>query len=371
MSVRLGTFNIENLLSRFDFSGYRNELHQDRALRLFDIRSEAEFQRLEEARQIASTDDMRQLTALAIADMDADILCLQEVDSIEALKAFEYGYLFRMIGEGYRQKYLMEGNDSRGIDVALMMRDTTRSGLPIELVDIRSHARLTYADLDLFTPELAALDYKPQDRIFKRDCLEADLSIGGVRFTLCVVHFKSMNGGRNGVDGRSASAPVRHAEARAVRAIVSRRFGTSPSSRANYAICGDMNDYSERLQVTGDKRSGFRFTHLPEPGSVADILSAGGFAENVVGRRPPDDRWTHFHQRGPDERHLSQLDYIWLSPHLAGLNRNAVPEIIRAGQPYRTIFPPGQAVERYPRVGWDRPKSSDHCPVVIELEMLS
>ena len=93
MSVRLGTFNIENLLSRFDFSGFRNELRQDRALRLFDIRSEAEFQRLEEARLIASTDDTRQLTALAIAEMDADILCLQEVDNIEALIVFVYGYL--------------------------------------------------------------------------------------------------------------------------------------------------------------------------------------------------------------------------------------------------------------------------------------
>jgi predicted extracellular nuclease len=370
MSVRLGTFNIENLLSRFDFSGYRNELHQDRALRLFDIRSEAEFQRLEEARLIASTDDMRQLTALAIADMDADILCLQEVDNIEALKAFEYGYLFRMIGEGCRQKYLMEGNDSRGIDVALMMRGETRTGEPIELVDIKSHARLTYADLDLFTPELAALDYKPQDRIFKRDCLEADLSIGGARFTLYVVHFKSMNGGRNGQDGRSASAPVRLAEARAVRQIISRRFGTSPASRANYAICGDMNDYGEKLQVGGDKRNGFTFSHVVEPGSVVDVFAAGGFAENVVARRPELDRWTHFHQRGPSERHLSQLDYIWISPHLAASNRSTMPEIIRAGQPYRTIFPPGQTVERYPRVGWDRPKSSDHCPVVIELDLV-
>ena len=46
-----------------------------------------------------------------------------------------------------------------------------------------------------------------------------------------------------------------------------------------------------------------------------------------------------------------------------------VPEIIRAGQPFRTIFPPGQEVERYPRVGWDRPKASDHCPVVMTLDL--
>jgi predicted extracellular nuclease len=255
--------------------------------------------------------------------------------------------------------------------VALMMRDETRSGQSIELVDIKSHARLTYADLDLFSPELAALDYKPQDHIFKRDCLEADLSIGGVRFTLYVVHLKSMNGSRNGLDPRAASHPVRLAEALAVRRIVSTRFGASPSSGANFAICGDMNDYAEKVQVSGDKRNGFSFTPMAETGSVIEVFSADGFAENVVARRPAIDRWTHYHARGPAERHLSQLDYIWLSPHLAATNRNAVPEIIRAGQPYRTIFPPGQEVERYPRTGWDRPKSSDHCPVVIELDMLA
>lgn len=371
MSLRLGTFNLENLLSRFDFSGFRNELHQDRALRLFDIRNEADFQRLEEARLIASTDDTRQLTALAIADMDADILCLQEVESLEALKAFEYGYLFRMIGEGYRQKYLMEGNDMRGIDVALMMREETRGGAPIELVDIKSHARLTYGEMDLFTPELEALGYHPQDRLFKRDCLEADLSVGGARLTLYVVHFKSMNGGRYGMTGRAASYPVRHAEALAVRRLAERRFGTSPESRANFAICGDFNDYREKLQVSGDRRSGFAFTPMVEALTVVDLFEADGFAENVVARRPADDRWTHFHARGPEERHLAQLDYIWLSRHLASANRAAVPEIIRAGQPFRTVFPPGQDVERYPRVGWDRPKSSDHCPVVVELELHS
>jgi predicted extracellular nuclease len=81
MVVRIGTFNIENLLTRFDFSGFRNQARQDRVMRLFSVDSEAEYQRLEEARAIASTDDTRQLTALAIADAEADILCLQEVES--------------------------------------------------------------------------------------------------------------------------------------------------------------------------------------------------------------------------------------------------------------------------------------------------
>ena len=50
-------------------------------------------------------------------------------------------------------------------------------------------------------------------------------------------------------------------------------------------------------------------------------------------------------------------------------NPRAVPDIIRAGQPWRTPFPPGQEVERFPRAGWDRPKASDHCPVAITLHI--
>ena len=97
MSLRLATFNVENLMYRFDYTGFRNQLQQDRTLALFEIGNEEEYRRLEQMRVIAHTDDTRQLTALAIAETRADIVCLQEVDSLEALKAFEYGYLFKMI----------------------------------------------------------------------------------------------------------------------------------------------------------------------------------------------------------------------------------------------------------------------------------
>lgn len=368
MALRLGTFNIENLLMRFDFSGFRNPARSDRVMQLFDIATEQDYQRLEGARIVATTDDMRQLTAQAIAELDADILCLQEVDSIDALNAFERGYLFKMMGEDYGRKFLIEGNDNRGIDVAIMMRERTADGERIEFVDIKSHAAVTYRDFALYSDELIRLEIKPDDRIFKRDCLEVDVKIGGKPITIYVVHFKSMQGPRELGDGRSSTMPVRIAEAKAVRKIISDRFGAE-LDKASFAICGDMNDYQERVDVSGSKRAGFTFFPVPEERSALTELSADGFAVNVMKRRDPLDRWTHFHTRGPEERHLCQLDYIWLSSSLAASNPNAKPDIVRAGQPYRTIFPPGQDEQRFPRVGWDRPKASDHCPIVVSLDL--
>lgn len=367
MTLRLATFNIENLMRRFDFSGFRNPSKQDRVLRLFDIGNEAAYERLEEARTITHADDTRQMSALAIADCDADILCLQEADDMAALEAFEYGYLYRMMGSGYRKKVLIEGNDGRGIDVAVMMRETTRDGEAIVCTGAISHAALTYADLGLHDAEIARTNV-PEDRIFRRDCLQLELTIGGRPLTLFVVHFKSMGPSRDGVDGRLSTMPVRCAEALAVRSIIEKRFAGHMQD-ASFAICGDMNDYRERIDVTGDRRNGYGFVPAADTSAALDVFAADGFAENVVQRRPVLDRWTLFHSRGPAERHLCQLDYIWLSPALATRNAGAVPEIIRAGQPYRTVFPPGQDVERYPRTGWDRPKASDHCPVVVALNV--
>jgi predicted extracellular nuclease len=369
MSLRIATFNVENLMTRFDFTGFRNQLRQDRVIKLFEVRSEGVYQQLEQARVIASTDDTRQMTALAIADADADILCLQEIDNMEALQAFEYGYLFRMVGTGYRQKYLVEGNDSRGIDVAVLMREETRDGQKIELKEIKSHAMTTYRSLGLFDDELALTNHI-DDKVFKRDCLELDLLIGGVPMTLYVVHFKSMGGPREGLDGRHYTMPIRRAEACAVRRIIEDRFGAGQTSGKRFVICGDMNDYQERVDVIGRRRTGYTFQHQDESESALDVFSRDGFAENVVRRRDPLDRWTLYHARGPEEQWLCQLDYLWLSPALAKTNAGRLPEIIRHGQPYRTVFPPGQEVERYPRTGWDRPKASDHCPVVMTLDLI-
>lgn len=370
MSVRIATFNAENLLSRFDFSGFRNETRMDRVLQLYDIEDEKLYQSLERARVIALTDDARQMSALAIADTRADIICLQEVENLDALHAFEYGYLFRMIGHGYRHKYSAQGNDGRGINVAVMMREETRDGEPIEFVNMTSHAHMTFADLEIDTPQLRELGIEPHERVFRRDCLEIDVRIGKRPLTLFVTHLKSMSGQRNGLSGKEATYPIRWAEAKAIRHIIEQKFGRGKTANKRWVICGDLNDYAERLVVTGDRHGGYAFTPAREERSAVLDLTADGFSTNLVERLPEADRWTLFHSRGPDEMHLCQLDYLLASPHLAKTNAKALPDIIREGQPWRTPFPEHARVERYPRTGWDRPKASDHCPVAVTLDVL-
>ncbi len=369
MTLRIATFNAENLMQRFDFSGWRNELRRDRTLQMLAVKDEKHFQALEQARVVAHTDDTMQLTALAVADCRADIICMQEVENLDALHAFEYGYLFKMAGHGYRHKYLLDGNDTRGIDVCVMMRDETATGERIEFVSMQSHAHLTYADLGIHNKALSQTGNEPNERIFRRDCLEIDVKIGGRPLTIYTVHFKSMGGGKNGVDGRDWTMPIREAEAKAVRKIIEKRFGKGNTAKKRWLICGDLNDYRSRIVVEGDRFIGHKFHHEIENKSGFDPLIENNFSMNLVERCEKMQQWTLYHSRLPKEQHLCQLDYILASPSLTDKNPKAVPEIIRSGQPYRTPFPPGQQVERYPRTGWDRPKASDHCPVVVELSI--
>ena len=369
MALRIATFNAENIMQRFDFSGFRDALLRDRTLGGLEITDREQFKLLEQARVVAHADDKMQLTALAISDTKADIICLQEVENMEALDAFEDGYLHRMTGRGYPHRFLVEGNDGRGIDVAVMMREETTDGDEIEFVEMRSHADRTYNDLDLFNEDLAKIDERPDEKVFRRDCLEIDLRIGGRPITLFVVHFKSMGTDRDGVDGRQWTMPVRTAEARAVRRIIEDRFGER-AGRMRWMICGDFNDYRERIVVEGSKDSGYSFTPILEEKSGFDPLLADGFSVDLAQRLDQIDRWTLFYSKGLDYQHLCQLDYLLASPTFAEKNPLSIPDIIRNGQPWRTPFPPGQEPQRYPRIGWDRPKSSDHCPLAVTLNIV-
>ncbi|HEY7609126.1 MAG TPA: endonuclease/exonuclease/phosphatase family protein [Alphaproteobacteria bacterium] len=324
--LRLMTFNVENMLLRFEFD---RETEASLAT-LLDAEEPAARAELVRTYWNILNDEMRVMTALAIRDGAADVVCLQEVESMRGLRAFQERYLRRMADIDYPHSVLIEGNDGRHIDVAVMSR------FPLER--IVTHQALRWDELQIDKPKIVEA---ARDRIFKRDCLEVHVQVGEKALPVFVCHFKSM------VPDREKTREWRAAEATAARRIIEKRF---PDPAADWAVVGDLNDYTESDGV-------------PDPQHALAPLLDGGFAVDAV-KRIPDakDRWTHFF---PDERAYRQLDYVLLSPALARKNKDAVPRILRQGLPYRAERYQGP---RYPRIGWDRPKASDHCPVVIDLK---
>lgn len=355
MRLTLATFNIENLVRRFEHErdGRTGRWLPDPAVGLHDVRDEREGLMLERALAVAIADDQRQMTAQAIRDLDADVLCLQEVDDLATLRWFHDRYVRRAVREPYEHFAVMEGNDRRGIDVGVV----ARRGFPVR---VRSWAHVTVRDMELPPEEMKRHGLKPDDLVFKRDCLEVDVECGASTLTLFVCHFKSMN------EGREQTMPIRRLEARAVRRIVEERFGKGAgAAEAVWAIVGDLNDYRAKLVLDEGPTSWRRV----EPHGL-DPLFADHFAVDVMERLRPSERWTHYWAEG---REFSQLDYLLLSPALARANPEARPRVVREGLPWRVPMDvPGftaAPVTRYPRVGFDRPKASDHCGVAVTLEI--
>lgn len=309
--MRLATFNVENLFTRFLFArGVDRHSAGERGFTTEDLRF-----------RLADPDSKR-LTADAILAVNADVLAVQEVESLGVLKQFRD----RLLGgrENYPHVLVIDGNDDRHIDVGVLSR--------YPIVHARSWQHLWHGD-------------RP---VFDRDCLEVDIQVPrqGV-LTLFINHFKSM---RSDGDARprEATAPRRRQQAEAVRSIVEQRFGSDPSG-ASFVILGDFND---RATADEDGPSGLGpLLHWP---AVVDVLE----------RLPPEARWTHYYRGRGRPGQYQQLDYLLLSSSLAARNP-ALPLLERRGQPKRADRHTG---ERFPGVGHDRPKASDHCPLAIDLE---
>jgi endonuclease/exonuclease/phosphatase family metal-dependent hydrolase len=320
-TLRITTFNVENLLARFKFS----EAERTGLATLLDADSEVDRANLVRTYWNVLHDEERVFSALSIRQAVPEVVCLQEVDNKLALDAFHDRYLRRVARHTFPYRIVIEGNDPRGIDVAVL------SQCPIASTTTHQHV-----EAEIHYPAGVK-----RERVFRRDCLEVHINKEGRILPIFVCHFKSMAGGR--VDTR----PIRAAEAAAVRHILVARFGDP--AQHDWLVVGDLNDYTETDGVP-DRHHGL------------GPLVEEGFAVDLVKRIPdPCERWTHFFA---GEGSYHQLDYLLASPALAAKNPEVIPQITRQGQPYRAERYTGH---RWPRVGYDRPKASDHCPVTVDL----
>ncbi len=326
--ISVTTFNCENLMMRCDFSGNIIANLEDKITLVDDA---------DKANQIDSVfnvleEDDRTLTAQALSAAQADVCCLQEVENLVTMTAFHNRYLRRWLRKGYHYRALIEGNDQRGIDVGVLSR--------AKIIRKESHATKTYAEMGITPPK----GYHPNDRVFRRDCLEIEVEKEGKSLTLYNCHFKSMNGGRLETKG------IREAEALGVRKLIEQRFENP--AKANWMALGDFNDYFE---LDGDTVNDHGLGPLIDDGFSVD---AGRYLE-----KNPLKRWTHFYSR---EEVYGALDHIFISPSLASRNKDANLRIVRAGQPMRAERYIGH---RFPGIGYIRPKASDHCPMKVTLNL--
>ncbi|HVP14185.1 MAG TPA: endonuclease/exonuclease/phosphatase family protein [Terriglobales bacterium] len=307
--IRVGTFNCENLFARYRFDARSKPapLAEDG----FTINQVA-FEILDEPE--------KSLTARVISALDADVIALQEVESLDLLKRFRSR---RLASLGYAHAILIDGNDPRFIDVAVLSR--------YPIVRVRSHQD----------------ERQGRALVFSRDCLEVDVDVEGRPLALFVNHFKSMIG------GRGPTRAKRERQARAVKDLVTARFGAALADQP-FVICGDFNDYLGEGQGSTD--------------GIRDLVCWSA-VENVQGRLPEPERWTYFQEtrKSPDARPEAyhQLDYLLLSSKLARAT-SAVPLVVRSGLCRNAALYQGK---RFPGVGDSRPAASDHCAVGIDIAL--
>jgi endonuclease/exonuclease/phosphatase family metal-dependent hydrolase len=225
-----------------------------------------------------------QLEALArgIRGLNADVLALEEVENRGYLQWFNSAFLRSM---GY-EAVLFEGNDNRGIDVAVLSR--------IPVGRVTSHRHLSF-------PDGAGRPSR-----LRRDLLEVQLlPPGGVPFEVFVVHLKSKGGEPSG------GADTRIGEARAIRRQLDARLQADP--QVCFVVCGDFNDTidSEPVQL---------------------ILGQGPAALKSFVEELPADGRVSFNQ----PPFLSMIDFIFASPAMAARYAPGSYRIVSGGSPETT-----------------------------------
>lgn len=292
MTIAVGTFNLNNLFSRYNFAGginavqaggasmtVRYEFSDPQNYRIRTYRG-----RLVQAKAATDTNTVAQ----RIRAMDVDVLAVQEVENIDILKEFNRTNLNGL----YSYQVLIEGNDPRLIDVGVL------SKLPVGAIT---------------SFQTAVHEERPDTSVFGRDLLEVEiLNAAGSRklFTLYNNHLKSHFGDDDDDgQGRVANDTRRRQQAEMIAQIVGHR--TRRDSK--YVITGDMNDPPDAapLQAMLTIEGNRLVDGLANPQETRPAKREAG------GHDPQSRAWTHrFKAAGqPPEHEL--FDQIWLSPALA------------------------------------------------------
>jgi endonuclease/exonuclease/phosphatase family metal-dependent hydrolase len=343
MDIRVGTFNLNNLFSRFNLYTEADpqirsddeEATKEKPRPWLDPAKPVEGEELEivsrgfigddgklqwrrmfKGRLIHAKDPKAQrVLAERIKSLDVDVLCVQEVENLDALEDFVK--FFHLKDEGFAHLSLVEGNDKRLIDVGVI------SKLPLGSVTSWRHR--THPD-------------DPAQTVFSRDLLQVEIlesKDGKPVLTVYVNHLKSQLA--NTEEEKEKNDERRQRQAESIASII----GENPPGTP-YLVVGDMNDTPDSGPLSA----------LEEKAQLFDALAkaeerGGPYPDNDP-TPPPDRPWTHRY-RGDGKTSYELYDQIWASPDL--LDKVGEAWILR-----RTL-----------RGG----NATDHDPAAVELKDLN
>ncbi len=297
MTISVGTFNLNNLFSRFNFYAEIDSLEDVADGVTFEGHTADAENSMIKVRtykgKLVKQKDPEESAIIAerIKRMNLDVLAVQEVEDQDTLKEFNATLLDNM----YPFIGVIEGNDPRLIDVGIM------SKLPI--------GGLTSWQYTVHPDDSGR-------RIFSRDVLEVEI-LDATRkktlFTLYNNHLKShfVDFRTDPVAGANASNLTRKRQSEMLAQILKKQ--TRPNS--NYIVLGDMNDPLDAAFLNA-------FTQDPELGLVnglANPTETQSFKEELSNKA-----WTHRFKESGKPAEYALFDQIWLSPNLAAKQTKAM-----------------------------------------------
>lgn len=300
MALTVGTFNLNNLFDRFNYDVEIAQLPaRDRTVEAtINIvpsepgeppgRARAFKGKLIKRKPVAE----RKRLAARIRAIDVDVLCVQEVEDIDALREFNRA---NIKDGGMRGHYpwlaLIEGNDPRFIDVAVM------SKRPLGAITSWQHTRHP-AD--------------PSDPVFSRDLLEIDVlaaDFSRVVLKIFNTHLKSQFIPHNAPDPAAEDAAndlKRTRQAEMAAAIIAKRT----SRRTPFLILGDLNDSPDAQTLAPLTQA----ADLSLTDALANVQETRPFVDSPP---PPSPRWTHrFRDSKAQITRFELFDQIWVGPAL-------------------------------------------------------
>ncbi|MFJ3333183.1 endonuclease/exonuclease/phosphatase family protein [Streptomyces sp. NPDC086766] len=243
-------------------------------------------------------------TGRVIAEIDADVLLTVEVEDRLTLDRFNTQVLSGVLGRrAYPFNMLIDGNDSRGIDVGILSRHPIRS--------VRSHIFDT-------SPE------HPGGPVFSRDCPEFEIELDGTPLWVLGNHFKSKAGD---------DPELRLAQAEQVVRIYRAAAERSP----NVLVAGDLNDFLDSPPIRTLTDAGLR-----------DAMSHPAYR---------GDPGTH----GSGTRPSDKLDYLLFPPPLWD-------RVQHVGVERRGVWAP-PAIKSFDTVTSKADEASDHAALYADLDL--